>query len=130
VTQQWNVPSEAMRNGDFRQLVNTQNQLSVLYDPWSTDSNTWARIPFPNNTIPSNRQSPLSKRPHCHHAPAHASEHQSECRLQLGWSGSHVSTKLTTSSRIDHRFSEKDQFYGRYTQGTSGTSPNSTVSRC
>jgi hypothetical protein len=111
------VPTEAMRNGDFGQLVDNQGRLSVLYDPWSTDTNTWARTPFPNNTIPNSRQSPLSKS-------LLAITPQPTLpgvnpNLDFNWIGP-VPTfqrSWTTSTRIDHRFSDKDQFYGRYTQG-------------
>lgn len=116
-TYQSSVPTEAMRNGDFRQLVDNQGRLSVLYDPWSTDPNTWARVPFPNNTIPGQRQSPLSKSL-LEITPLPTLPNINP-NLDFNWIGP-VPTfqrSWTTSTRIDHRFSDKDQFYGRYTQG-------------
>ena len=116
-TQQWSVPNEAMRNGDFSQLVNTQGQLSVLYDPWSTDSETWARQPFPNNRIPATRQSPLAKSLFA--ITPQPTLPNINPNIDYNWVGP-VPTwqrNWTTSIRIDQRFSDKDQFYGRYTQG-------------
>ena len=116
-SQSWNVPSAAMRNGDFRELVNTQGQLSVLYDPWSTDANTWSRIPFPNNTIPTQRQSPLSKSLLA--ITPQPTLPNINPNLDFNWIGPvpGFQRSWTTSTRVDHRFSSKDQFYGRYTQG-------------
>src|SRR5204863_8687693 len=45
-TGQYNVPTEAMRNGDFRGLVDSAGRQIVLYDPFTTDSKTWARQPL------------------------------------------------------------------------------------
>ena len=50
-----------MRNGDFSQTRDSQGRLQVIYDPFTTNSTTWARTPFPGNVIPKDRQSPLSK---------------------------------------------------------------------
>lgn len=47
--QNWRVPTEAMLNGDFRELVDSQGRQYTIYDPWSTNMNTWARQPFVNN---------------------------------------------------------------------------------
>jgi hypothetical protein len=116
-TYQSSVPTDAMRNGDFRELVDNQGRMSILYDPWSTNTSTWARVPFPNNTIPSLRQSPLSKSLlEITPKPTHPNINPN---LDFNWIGP-VPTfqrSWTTSTRIDHRFSDKDQFYGRYTQG-------------
>src|SRR5262245_35386366 len=45
-TGQYSVPTEAMRNGDFRGLVDSQGRQILLYDPFTTDSRTWARQPL------------------------------------------------------------------------------------
>jgi hypothetical protein len=64
-TQGWRVPTQAMRDGDFSGLIDSQGRLSALYDPWSTNTATWARQPFSHggklNVIPPSRQSPLAK---------------------------------------------------------------------
>src|SRR5262249_18155632 len=47
-TDAWPVPTDAMRNGDFSGLADIQGRRYTIYDPWSTDTNTWTRQPFPN----------------------------------------------------------------------------------
>src|SRR5574340_718302 len=64
-TEGFSVPTEAMRQGDFRGLVDSQGRQYRLYDPWATDTRTWARQPFAYggqaNVIDPARLSPLSK---------------------------------------------------------------------
>ncbi|PYV26594.1 MAG: hypothetical protein DMG27_06295, partial [Acidobacteria bacterium] len=61
------VPTVAMRNGDFSQLVNGEGQYNIqLYDPYTTNSTTFQRQPLGNgilgspgnNQIPQNLESP------------------------------------------------------------------------
>ena len=40
------VPTAAMRNGDFSGLLDSQGRLTTIYDPWTTNTTTWARQPF------------------------------------------------------------------------------------
>lgn len=66
-----NVPTIAMRQGDFSGLTNKNGILQVLYDPSTTYStahcaatggnNPYCRQPFPNNQIPIGEESPLAK---------------------------------------------------------------------
>src|SRR5436309_3055248 len=37
------VPTTEMRNGDFRNLVDSQGRQLKIYDPWTTDPDTWQR---------------------------------------------------------------------------------------
>jgi hypothetical protein len=58
------VPTEAFRNGDFREYKNANGQLITIYDP-ATGRNVngvWTRDPFPNNIIPANRINPIAAR--------------------------------------------------------------------
>jgi hypothetical protein len=116
-TQVWVVPSAAMRAGDFRQLVDNQGRFTAVYDPWSTDTTTWSRTPFPNNQIPASRQSPLSKSLFA--ITPDPTLPNVNPMLDNNWIGPVPGWRRswTTSTRIDHRFSSKDQFYGRYSQG-------------
>ncbi len=69
LTRDWNVPTAAMRNGDFSQLYDSQNRFITLYDPQSTrmqprpsdGAMVAVRDPFPGNLIPRIRMSPLAK---------------------------------------------------------------------
>jgi len=64
-TQEWPVPTEAMRNGDFSQLFDSQGRQYLLYNPWTTDPNTWTRDQFAYNgkinAIDPKLISPLAK---------------------------------------------------------------------
>lgn len=116
-TQLWRVPTAAMRGGNFQELVDTQGRRTTLYDPFSTNTTTWARTPFPNNQIPVTRQSPLSKAlfaitPDPTLPGVNPMLNDNWIGPVPGWRRS-----WTTSTRVDHRFSNKDQFYARYSQG-------------
>ncbi|HEY8551699.1 MAG TPA: TonB-dependent receptor [Vicinamibacterales bacterium] len=50
-----NVPTEAMRRGDF-------SGLPTIHDPATYDPGTNARQPFPNNQIPADRINPIAQR--------------------------------------------------------------------
>ena len=56
------VPTVAMRNGDYSNLVNSAGILQVIYDPNTTQPGTLQRTPFPGNVIPISRESPLANR--------------------------------------------------------------------
>ena len=115
--QLWPVPSDAMRNGDFHDLVDSQGHLNVLYDPWSTNTQTWARTPYPNNVIPQNRESPLAK--FLLGITPQPTLPNINPNLDYNWQGAVPGWQRnwTITTRVDHRFSDRDQFYGRYTQG-------------
>ncbi|MBS1830433.1 MAG: TonB-dependent receptor [Acidobacteria bacterium] len=109
------VPTAAMREGDFSGLVNAAGRQSILYDPWSTGAN-WARVPYVGNRIPMNRQSPLAKYlysvtplPNDPSNPLVASNYYYLApNNRLEW---------TMTTRFDHRLSDKDQIFVRYTKG-------------
>lgn len=121
ITRGFTLPTEAMRNGDFSGLVDSQGRLLRIYDPWSTDTTTWNRQPMTHggriNVIDPTRQSPLAKYlisitplptlPNVN--PLVASNYFGpQPNRRRDW---------TVTTRVDQRFSDKDQFYGRYTQG-------------
>lgn len=61
------LPNQAERNGDFSQaftsqVTNGQRQIIpyTIYDPQSINPTTGNRTPFPNNTIPTGRISPIA----------------------------------------------------------------------
>ncbi len=116
-TSSYNVPTEAMRNGDFSGLVDSQGRLQVLYDPLTTDPKTYARQPFSYggklNVIPPDRISPTAKYlfgitplPTTGVNPL----------IDVNWWGVNRSSKglvWTLTGRVDHRFSDRDLFYAR-----------------
>ena len=56
------LPTAAERTGDFSKQLNNEGALSVIYDPWTTQTNgsTVTRTPFAGNVIPSSRIDPTS----------------------------------------------------------------------
>ena len=122
ITQRLTVPTEAMKNGDFRGLVDSQGRQFTLYDPFTTDPVTWQRQPLAYrgvlNTIDPARLSPTAKfifavtKP-----PTHP---QINPLVDANWIGltDKPLEQDTRSIRIDHRISEKDLIYGRFGYNT------------
>ena len=111
------VPTEAMRNGDFSQVRDSQGRLQVIYDPLSTDANTWSRTPFVGNLIPKDRQSPLSK--YVFSVIPLPTYPDRNPLLTTNWFGPGPSAvnQWTITSRFDQNISDKDHLYGRFTTG-------------
>jgi hypothetical protein len=113
------VPTEAFRKGDFSQLRNANGELIRIYDPATTRPNPngqgFLRDQFPGNIIPANRLDPVSVNilrfyPLPNRTPDNAA---SNLNNYFGI----VSNKrdLTNhTTRVDHRFSEKNNLSGRF----------------
>jgi hypothetical protein len=113
------VPTEAFRKGDFSQLRNANGELIRIFDPATTRANPngqgFLRDQFPNNIIPTNRLDPVSVNilrfyPLPNRTPDNAA---SNLNNYFGV----VSNKRDLNNhtaRVDHRFSEKNNFYGRF----------------
>ncbi len=120
-TLQWRVPTEAMRNGDFRGLVDVQGRQSRIYDPWSTGAN-WQRQQVSHNnvlnTVDPNRISPLAKA--LLSVTPLPTLPDVNPLIDFNWTGPSPSwnKNWTSSTRIDHRFSSKDTMFARYTQSS------------
>ncbi|MGH9785858.1 MAG: carboxypeptidase regulatory-like domain-containing protein, partial [Terriglobia bacterium] len=121
-TTQLVVPTQEMRNGDFRGLVDLQGRQTNIYDPLTTDPRTWQRQPFAyrgiRNTIDPARISPVAKRLlEITKLPTNP-----EINPLLGNNFIGVSARPLEqdahSIRIDHRISEKDLIYGRFSYNT------------
>ncbi len=115
------VPTPAMRNGDMSGLADVNGIHSTIYDPYSTNAVTWARSPFPNNQIPSNLQSPLSK--YLINVTPLPTLPNVNPNVAANWFGGEPSFQRswTTSARVDQRLGAKDTFYLRYSQGNYST---------
>ena len=58
----FNVPSAALRNGDFSGALNTNGTLQRIYDPFTGAMATGTgRVQFANNMIPASRFHPIAK---------------------------------------------------------------------
>jgi hypothetical protein len=117
VTLQMYVPTQAMRDGNLTGFQNAAGNAITIYDPWSTDTNTWSRVPYPNNQLPQSKQSPLYKYLiSVTQLPTLSTVNPMAAPNYIGTWGP-FNYQWTTANRIDHRFTEKDSFYGRYSQG-------------
>ena len=115
------VPTQAMRNGDFRGLTDSQGRLFRIFDPNTTDSQTWARQQFSYggqaNVIDPARLSPLTK--YLYSITPLPTNTAVNPLVDVNYWGLMPNTgrQWTSTSRFDHRFSDRDFFYARYTQG-------------
>src|SRR5262249_18374219 len=106
----------AMRQGDFSGLVDGVGRRIQLYDPLTTDSRTWQRTPFLNNQIPANRLSPLAKYLYSV-MPQPTTNANPEIDNNYFGQWPTRATVYTSTTRIDHRFGDRDQIFGRFTAG-------------
>ena len=72
-----------MRAGRFQRADRRTGRRITLYDPWTTDSKTWQRQPFPSNVIPLARRSPRCQVPVERHTSADAAGREPAGRRQL-----------------------------------------------
>ncbi len=120
-TMGFSVPTAAMRNGDFRGLVDSQGRQYKVYDPWTTNPQTWERTQFSYggqpNVIDPALLSPLSK--YLYSVTPLPTKADVNPLVEANWFGPvpDLMRQWTITTRVDHRFSEKDAFYARYTQG-------------
>jgi len=120
-TNQYSLPTEAMRNGDFRGLVDAQGRQFQLYDPFTTDPVTFARQPLSyrgvNNVMDPARISPVAK--FFYDITPLPNLPDVNPLLGPNWVGPTLipNSQNTYSIRIDHRFSSKDLVFGRFSYG-------------
>ncbi|MCI0350107.1 MAG: carboxypeptidase-like regulatory domain-containing protein, partial [Acidobacteriales bacterium] len=112
------MPTAAMREGDFSGLIDGQGRRITLYDPLTTDA-AWKRQPFPNNQIPKNRRSPLATYLYSNTPlPTHPEVNPLVAANWFGL-GFNRQNQTTITTRIDHRLSERDQIFFRYSHNPS-----------
>lgn len=100
-----NVPTEAQRNGVFATAI--------------TDPQTG--LPFANNTIPANRINPITQR-----ILALIPLPNATGTSNYNFSSSNPTDNRQINFRIDHRLTDSDQIFGRYSQ-TSSTDINRAI---
>ena len=111
------VPTPAWRNGDMSNDIDSQGIPYIIYNPFSTDTNTWSRTPFPNNQIPTTMESPLAK--YLLAVTQLPTLPNVNPNIAPNWYGPVPSSQRnwTITTRVDEKLSDKDTFYGRYSQG-------------
>jgi len=110
------VPTLAMRQGDFSGLRDSTGRAITIYDPWTTDSKTWQRQPYPGNRIPIARQSPLAK---YLYSITPVPTNNENPLIGTNYIGPFPTTRPdhTETARVDHRISDRDQLFGRFSHG-------------
>jgi hypothetical protein len=111
------MPSGAMRQGDFSGLIDGIGRQITLYDPWSTGAApSFTRTPFQGNRIPLSRRSPVADFLYGI-TPLPTLENVNPL-LARNWFGPSPNSRDddTFTTRIDHRLSDKDQIFARYTK--------------
>ena len=120
-TQRWSVPTEAMRNGDFRGLVDSQGRQYRLFDPFTTDPANRQRQVLAHqgvaNTIDPARISPVAK--YLFSITPLPTHPQINPLVDNNWIGPvpRLRNDETWSLRVDHRFSANDHVFGRISRG-------------
>jgi hypothetical protein len=120
-----NVPTQAMKNGDFSGLISGSGILSQLYDPLTTASsancngtgqaNQWCRQPFTNNQIPTARESPTAKIL-MDITPLPSSAANPLVASNLSYKATDYYTRPSVTFRVDHVFTQNTRAYVRYTE--------------
>jgi hypothetical protein len=106
----------AMREGDFSGLVDSAGRRFTLYDPWSTAAN-WSRVPYVGNRIPMTRMSPLAKYLDSVTPEPNDPGVNPLVGSNYWYQAPNNRMEWTMTTRVDHRLSDKDQIFFRYTKG-------------
>jgi hypothetical protein len=103
------VPTEAMRQGDFSQLLTLASPV-MIRDPLNGQ-------PFPGNIIPANRINPVSRKAQDQHMPPPNRGAAGSLVNNFEWVHPYPSDQFRADvlvTRIDHHFSSNNTFYGRF----------------
>jgi hypothetical protein len=112
---QFTVPTEAERNGDFSALL---SQGIVIYDPLTAVRRADGRIerqPFPGNIIPANRISPIA-REYLKYYPLPNQAGDAQGRNNFFTTNPRGDDFYSMNFRVDHVLSEAQRFFVRYSR--------------
>ncbi len=109
------MATQAMRQGDFNELIAGNGRRYTIYDPWTTDKD-WQRTPYPNNTIPMAKMSPIAK--YLYGVTPEANFPNNPLVAANFYGLSPTSRKDHTETfRVDHKLTNTDQVFGRFSYG-------------
>jgi hypothetical protein len=108
------VPTVAMRSGDFSGLIDKAGIQQVIYDPNTTQAGTYQRTPFPNNQIPTTRESPLAKALYAA-TPLPTSADNPLVNSNFTAVNDITQTVPNITFRLDQVFDQNDRMYFRFT---------------
>jgi hypothetical protein len=111
------VWTDAMRQGDFSGLIDSQNRRVTLYDPWSVGPGpTYTKTPYINNQLPMSRLSPIAKYMFGV-TPSPTNNLSPLVGSNLTALAPVVQNQRTFTFRGDHNIGDKDRIFGRYSPG-------------
>ncbi len=113
LTYDYVVPTGAMWNGDFSNIVDAQGNKYTIYDPATTDAKG-VRQPFPNNIIPADRHRSAMFLYLKDHTPGPTNTVSP--MLGNNWIGPvpEYYNQNTYTTKVDHRFSDRNLVSGRF----------------
>ncbi|MBL8217584.1 MAG: TonB-dependent receptor [Bryobacterales bacterium] len=118
------VPTPAEVRGDFSQRLNAQGALVVVYNPFTTRANPaggFLRDPYPGNIIPQAQQSRVGRRL-LEFMPAPNQPGTGPALINnYAWNPASFVDSDQWSFRIDHRFSDKHNIFGRVSRNVGDT---------
>jgi hypothetical protein len=133
------VPTAAQRAGDFSQLFDATGKLIPIYDTGTTQVNPngsgYIRTPFTGNIIPANRLDPVAQKINQFYPLPNLTPSNPFTNANNFLSTVSLTTRMQQYTvRVDHRISEKDNLFARYTyfvnyydNGTSSPWPDPAV---
>src|ERR1035441_7445158 len=122
LTYSFSVPTVAQRQGNFSGLETNTGLPITLYDPDTGQIQTLSRgpvtirSPFPNNTIPVSRESPLAKYIYnITPLPTDITEPNIAANIKYSIGNSSIPNTQNnpTTIRVDHRLTSKDNFFAK-----------------
>lgn len=117
------VPTAAERAGDFSRTRAANGNLVTIFDPLTTEFNgtNFTRLPFPGALIPADRQSKTGRNfAGFYPLPNRTGDTAALINNFVFAPASYVNSDQY-SARIDHRLSERNSLFGRYTYNTGNT---------
>ena len=114
---QTNVPTAAMRQGNFSGLTYSNGTAVTLYDPNTTSPGSpWTRQTFANNTIDPSRESPFAKVMNAMTPlPSNSGNpYAGNGNYNLNYPALNNTTLPTITFRLDHAFNERNNAYLRF----------------
>jgi len=146
----YSVPTDAMRSGDFSNVRNAAGAVIPIYDPLTTcgrfnnapcardasGNEIITRQQFPGNVIPQNRLDPAARVLTNLWGRANGPGNQFTNVNNFTANASVGGNNDQYNARVDHNFSDKHHFFGRYTYWTNLNLPidpyqtNTCVDRC
>jgi hypothetical protein len=121
------MPTMAMRQGDFSGLIDGSGRKYTLYDPYTTGAApSWTRLPYANNQIPASQQSPLAKYLYSITPAPTFPDRNPLVTSNFIAPQPNIRRDWTITSRLDHRLSDKDQIFFRFSDGNRWSMVNSS----